>query len=122
MRRPDAEARAAAERSGRRAELLAACLLTLKGFRILARRFRASGGEIDLVAKRGRLLVLVEVKARRSLDEAVFAVTPRARRRIARAGRAFVARAPGLADCAVRYDIVAVAGLRLRHLADAWRE
>lgn len=115
-------ARVAAERRGRRAERLAELALFFKGFRIIARRFKAAGGEIDLVARRGPLLVFAEVKARASLDEAVFAVTPRARRRIEDAGRRFLALNPRLSPEAVRYDILAVAGWRVRHLADAWRE
>lgn len=115
-------ARQAAERLGRRAEWLAGLWLAAKGFHILDRRFRAGGGEIDLAAKRGQLLVLVEVKARSSLDEALLAVTGRSRRRIEAAGRAFIARRPHLVECALRYDIIAVAGWRVRHFADAWRE
>lgn len=117
-----ARARQAAERLGRRAERLAAFWLMLKGFRIIERRFKASGGEIDLAARRGNLVALVEVKARSDPDEAVLAVTPRTRRRIEAAGRAFIARRPHLAACALRYDIIAVCGWRVRHLPDAWRE
>lgn len=111
-----------AEREGRRAEWLASAWLALRGFQILARRFKAAGGEIDLVARRARLLVFVEVKARPRLDDAVFAVTTRARRRVEAAGRIFLSRHPGLVDLGLRYDIIAVAGWRLRHVPDAWRE
>lgn len=117
-----APARIAAYGEGRRAERLAAFWLALRGFQILGRRFRAAGGEIDIVARRGGLLVLVEVKARPTLDEAVLAVTQRTRRRVEAAGRIFVARKPRLATFARRYDIIAVAGWRLRHIPDAWRE
>ena len=48
-----------------------------KGFRIAARRWRSPAGEIDIVARRGNLLVFVEVKARARLDDAAFAVTER---------------------------------------------
>jgi putative endonuclease len=114
--------RVAAERLGRRAEWLAALHLACRGFQILARRFRAGGGEADLIARRGALLVLAEVKARPSFDEALFAVTPRMRRRIEAAGNIFVARHPALAGFARRYDIIAIAGWRVRHIPDAWRE
>lgn len=117
-----AESRRGAERLGRRAEQLAGLWLTAKGFHIFERRFRAAGGEIDLAAKRGRLVVFAEVKARASLDQAIFAVTTQNRRRIEAAGRALIAQRPHLAQCALRYDIIAVAGWRVRHLADAWRE
>ncbi|MEX0644853.1 MAG: YraN family protein [Parvularculaceae bacterium] len=116
------EARVAAERHGRRAEWLASLYLYCRGFHIIARRFKAAGGEIDLVAQRGGLLVFAEVKARPSLDEAVLAVTPKARRRMEAARRMFLARHPRLAELAQRYDILAVAGFRVRHVADAWRE
>ncbi len=116
------EGRRQAERAGRRAEWLAGLLLAAKGFRIIERRFKAAGGEIDLAAKRGRLLVFAEVKARPSLDEAILAVTGKSRRRIEAAGRILIARRPHLAEYGLRYDIIAVAGWRVRHLADAWRE
>lgn len=117
-----ADRRQAAERAGRRAEWLAALHLQLAGFAILARRFKCPAGEIDIVAKRGRLLVLAEVKARADADAALLAVTAKARKRIEAAGRAFLSRHPRLADCDLRYDIVAVSGLRVRRFADAWRE
>ena len=55
---------------GRRAEWMAAWWLRLKGYRILARDFRVAVGEIDLIARRGRTLALVEVKARPDLATA----------------------------------------------------
>jgi putative endonuclease len=70
--------RSAAEQRGRRAEILALLFLSLKGYRILARRFRAAGGEIDIVARRGDLLIFAEVKARATIDAALGAVPPRA--------------------------------------------
>jgi putative endonuclease len=110
-----------AERSGRRSEWLAAVLLALKGYRILERRYRCSSGEIDLVARRGDLLVFAEVKRRATLDSAAGAVTANSRRRIERAADMFLAQRPHLADCSMRYDIVAVAGWRVRHVRGAWR-
>lgn len=117
-----APARIAAERHGRRAEWLASLHLMCRGFEIIARRFKAAGGEIDLVARRGGLLVLAEVKARASLDDAVFSVTDPTRRRIEAAGRMFISRHPHLAPLGLRYDIIAVAGWRVRHIPGAWRE
>ena len=111
-----------AERSGRRAETLAAIFLRFKGYSIIAQRVRTPGGEIDLVARRGKVLAFVEVKARRSVDHAIEAVTPTARRRIAQAAGFFLSRHQGLAHCAIRYDIIAIAGWRAHHLRDAWRD
>lgn len=111
-----------AEQIGRRAEWLAALLLMFKGFSILERRLKSPAGEIDLVAKRGRLLIFVEVKARANADHAVEAVTPRNRRRVSAAAEMYLSRRPMLAECMRRYDIIAVAGWRMRHIPDAWRD
>jgi putative endonuclease len=117
-----AQPRQRAERKGRHAEVIAAMYLRLKGYSILAERHRTPSGEIDLIARRGRMLAFVEVKARREADAAIEAVTYGARRRIVQAAGLFLSRRPDLAECAIRYDIIAVAGWRLRHLRDAWRE
>ena len=61
--------REAAEKRGRGAETLACWWLRLHGWRILARRARVPGGEVDIVARRGRIVSFVEVKAR-ATDEA----------------------------------------------------
>ncbi len=111
-----------AETKGRRAEHLAAWFLRLKGFSILQQRYKAPNGEIDLVAKRGRLIAFVEVKARTSIDDAIWAVTDRNRRRVSAAASAFCARHPHLADSTMRYDIIAIAGWRLQHLTNAWQD
>jgi len=109
--------RRAAEIRGRRAEALAAWWLRLKGYRILARRFRSGAGEIDLVVRRGSTLVFVEVKQRADETAAILAVRPAARRRIARAAELWIARHPALAGLDRRFDVVvAVPGRLPRHL------
>lgn len=113
--------RRAAERAGRRAEWIAELYLRLKGYAVIARRFRARGGEIDLVARRGPVIAFVEVKRRASRDEAIAAVSPHNRRRVETAAAQFLAARPTLAQREVRYDILAVAGARLYHLRSAWR-
>lgn len=110
-----------AEAAGRWSEHLAAMLLRLKGFAILEARYKTPVGEIDLVAKRSNLIAFVEVKARPTVEDALSAVSHRARRRIIAAADAFVSRHPHLAQCDMRYDIIAVAGWRLKHVANAWR-
>lgn len=109
-----------AEAWGRRSERLAVLALALKGYRILARRWRSPVGEVDLVARRGRTLVAVEVKARRGGDD--HPVGERQWRRIANALEAFVAARPALASHDRRYDLVMVRPRRWpRHEPDAWR-
>lgn len=77
MATPDRSARARQSVStGASAEWLAIALLTLKGYRILARRFGGKGGEIDLIARRGACIAFVEVKARAAMDDALLAITP----------------------------------------------
>ena len=116
------ETRRKAYGRGRRAETLAAWWLRLKGYRILARGFRVAAGEIDLIARRGRLIALVEVKARPSLEQAGAAILPRQRQRIARAAEVFLQRHPKLAGLSLRFDVVLLApGHWPRHLANAWR-
>ncbi len=111
-----------AYRSGRRAERLAAWWLRAKGYRILARDFRVPVGEIDLIAERGGLLAIVEVKRRERLAEALEAVTPRQQRRIERATEAYLARERRGAETRVRFDVIVIRPRRLPlHLADAWR-
>ena len=113
--RPDS--RAAAERRGRRAEAWAAWLLRAKGYRILSRRYRTPAGEIDLIARRGRQIVFVEVKQRADAAAAIAAVTPQGRRRIARAAAVWVSHHPAAAACARRFDVIVALPRRLpRHL------
>src|SRR5580693_3963492 len=85
-----APARVAAFRTGLSAESRAAAYLMAKGYRILAKRFRTPYGEIDIVARRRNLVAFVEVKARATLDDAAFAVTPRQQGRIIDAAQAWL--------------------------------
>jgi len=107
--------RRAAYLYGLEAEWLAAALLRCKGYRILARRFAAAGGEIDLVAERLGTVVFVEVKARGTIDAARLTVTPDKCRRISRAARVFLAR-HGTMPRTIRLDAIFMApGCLPRH-------
>lgn len=113
--------RQAAERGGRRAESLAAWWLRLKGWTILARRVRTPVGEVDLVARRGRTLAFVEVKARARLSEAGFALDEWRLRRVAAAAEALAPRF-GKAGDDIRIDAMLVVPRRLpRHLPNVWQ-
>jgi putative endonuclease len=114
--------RRASERLGRRAETLAAWWLRLKGYRILANRYKGLGGEIDLIARRGGTIVFVEVKARSTLEEALNAVTPAQRERIAASAAGFLAAHPAHGNCDARFDVIAIRpGKFPVHAVDAWR-
>ena len=113
--------RRAAETRGRRAETIAAWWLRLKGYRVLARRFRSGAGEIDLILRCGRTIVFVEVKSRADETAAILAIRPVARRRIARAAEMWIARHPALAGLDRRFDVVvAVPGKLPRHLVSVF--
>ena len=106
---------------GRFAETLSAWVLRLKGFRILARGFRVPVGEIDIIARRGNILAFIEVKARKSLDDALHALGPQQRRRIERTALAFLAQNHQLSTCDARYDLIVQSPRSWpRHLTGAW--
>jgi putative endonuclease len=113
---------AAARLSGRRSEVWAAVWLMAKGYRILGFRLKTPQAEIDLLAKRGSVLAVVEVKSRTSLEVALETVTFDQRDRLRRAGASLAAKRPTLSACAVRVDLLALAPGRLpRHIPDAWK-
>jgi putative endonuclease len=113
--------RVAAFRTGISAESRASAFLMAKGYRILARRFRTPHGEIDIVAKRRNLIAFVEVKARASLDEAAFAVTPRQQARIIDAAQGWLVAHPEHADFELRFDVILIAPRHLpRHVLAAF--
>lgn len=108
-------------RRGHVAEFVAALYLLAKGYRVLAVRYRTKVGEIDIIARKRDLVICVEVKARRSEESAVFAVTGAAQRRIRAASDLWLARQRDAHRLSVRYDIIAVLPWRVpRHLPDAF--
>jgi putative endonuclease len=112
--------RQAAERRGRGAETLACWYLRLHGWRILARRARVPGGEVDIVARRRRTLAFVEVKARANAAAAAFALDPWSLRRVVVAAERLAPRYLRGGDD-VRIDaIFMVPGRWPRHLTNVW--
>ena len=108
------------EQSGRMAEHIAAVLLCVKGYRILARRYRSKLGEIDLIAVRGRRLAFVEVKRRSTIEAAEAAKTMRLARRIARSAEQWVWRHPAYRDYEIGLDAMLIVPGRLpRHQPNA---
>ena len=114
-------------RRGRAAERLAILALTLSGYRILARNLKsgprnAGMGEIDIVARRGRVIAFIEVKSRADWGQAAESILARQRRRIARAASAFLAARPQLAHHQARFDVMLVVPWRWpRHILNSWR-
>ena len=113
--------RQAAERRGRGAETLACWYLRLKGWHILARRARVVGGEVDIIARRGRTLAFVEVKARADGDAAGFALDEWRLRRVVAAAERLAPRYMR-DDDDVRIDALFMIPRRWpRHLANVWQ-
>lgn len=116
-----ASAKTKAYRDGLWAEHAAAFFLRLKGYRILARRYKTPVGEIDLIARKKNVIAMVEVKERQSVDAALFSLTRRMRQRIERAAMYYMASAT-TPTCDIRFDLIAVAlPFSIRHLDNAWR-
>jgi putative endonuclease len=121
--KPKSPERLTAEIFGRRSEMLAAWYLRLKGFRILAARYRTPVGEIDLVAERGRVTAFVEVKARgrhAGEGDALLSVN---RRRIIRAAEFYLSRHQRANDPSrtLRFDVIFLAPWQWpRHVTDAF--
>ena len=112
--------RSVAEARGRRAETIAAWWLRLQGWRILARRARVPGGEVDLVARRGRVVAFVEVKLRGSEEAAAWALDEYRLRRVAVAATRLAPRYARPGD-AVRIDaLFIVPGRFPRHVTNIW--
>ncbi|MCH1474643.1 MAG: YraN family protein [Alphaproteobacteria bacterium] len=121
MKKTPAERRQA-ERAGRFAAL---AWLVCTGHRLLARRYKAAGGEIDLVVRRGRMIIFCEVKYRRPADPDGMP-SPRQQQRICNAAREFMARHHISPDLECRFDLIRISPftwrqrLPIRHLRDAW--
>ena len=90
------------------AEHCARQLLENKSYRILAQRYKTKAGEIDLVAKRGDHLAFVEVKRRKTQEEAAWSVAPRQQARIALAAEVFLGEHTGLTHCSASFDVILV--------------
>lgn len=107
---------------GLRAEYWSIIYLWCKGYRLLARRYKTRLGEVDLVMRRGGMLVFIEVKARPDMASGIDAIMPKSRERIQRAAMLFCQAYPKYQNHAMRFDALVVRPRRLPyHITDAWR-
>jgi len=117
----DEESRRAAYAYGLRAETIATFWLRARLYQILARNYRARGGEIDIIARRGRTVAFVEVKARGDLETALIAITPQKQYRFSRAVGRWLATNPWAMNFTLRGDAIFVAPRAWpRHVEDCF--
>jgi len=103
------------------AETLAVMVLAGKGYKILEKRYKTQYGEIDILARKGTLLAAIEVKSRQSIEDALYALTPKSRARIQNSLLHYIAENPQYADYDLRFDLFAhEGGFSFRHLDNAW--
>ncbi|MBR2300046.1 MAG: YraN family protein [Alphaproteobacteria bacterium] len=112
------------KQKGAYGEFLARLVLRLKGYRILQKNYitgRGVGaGEIDIIAKKGRCIVFVEVKERKTKENALYAIKPEQQKRIIRAARNYMAKHKAYQNFDVRFDAVLVSNFCLTHIKNAW--
>lgn len=105
------------------AEGAAEIFLRAKGYKIIERRYRTKVGEVDIIALDGEYIVFIEVKARPTLDEALFSITPRMRGRISDAAMAFLSENPNYTMRPMRFDVMAVKlPFTIRHMENAFMD
>lgn len=112
-------ARARAERRGRRGEAVATWYLRLTGWRILAQRVKTPRGEVDIIARRGKVVAFVEVKWRAKAEDLALAIDTHRLRRVMAAAEAVASRFVRIGDVQ-RIDVLLLAPRRLpRHIVNA---
>ena len=112
---------------GKFAEFLARLYMRLHGYSIVAKNYVSgrgtTAGEIDFIAKRGKLLVFAEVKQRSSLDNAAYAIKPEQQQRLIRGARNFIKHNPQYIGYDMRFDAILInLPFSIRHISNAWSE
>ena len=121
------------------AEYLATIYLFLKGYKILKNRYKTPVGEIDIIARKKHVIVFVEVKTRKTIEDGLHAITSRSMQRITRAAQYFEMKHYEMANShdtgpdkqfikarfnpygqSARFDVIIWAGWRIRHIQNAW--
>ena len=106
---------------GAKAETIAALFLRMKGYQILERRFKTQLGEIDIIAKRYGVIAFVEVKMRKTHEDAAEAIHHINQDRVRRAAELYLARNTGYTVFETRFDALVMAPGKLpRHIENAF--
>lgn len=110
-----------AEKRGRMAEILALIWMILKGYSLLERRYRTREGEIDLILKRRKTLVFLEVKTRKTLEEAHACLKPSQCHAIRKAAQRYLSRHQHFSSYTLRFDVFLLVPKKWPvHLENAW--
>lgn len=105
------------------AEDAACAALERDGWTVLGRRLRTPAGEVDAVAEKHGLLAIIEVKARPTLADAAWSLSPRQRARLLAAAEILLAEHPDWGKAGVRFDVLLVdAAGAVRRIVDAFRQ
>jgi putative endonuclease len=108
-------------RKGLNAETIAALFLRCKGYRILERRFKTKMSEIDIVAKRGKAIAFVEVKLRKTHEDAAEAIHHINQARVRQAAALYLQRHTEYTSLETRFDALVMAPGRLpQHIVNAF--
>lgn len=108
-------------KKGLQAEFKAKTYLRMKGYRVLAERFKTPVGEIDLIVKKNNIIVFVEVKLRASLDAAAESIHGRNQSRVRNAAELYLQKYPEYNECELRFDALMLAPRALpRHIENAF--
>ena len=113
------------KQKGNFAEFYARLLLRLKGYRIIEKNFitgrGTTAGETDIIALKGKTLVFVEVKERKSLENALYAIKPIQQKRIINAAKFYLKHHAKYQSYDVRFDGVFVSKFKIKHIKNAWQ-
>lgn len=106
--------------AGVKAEKMAVGYLRLKGYKILSERYKTSYGEIDIIAQRKNVIAFIEVKARKTKEQALESITPKMRKRISDSALHYISHHNDT-DMDYRFDVISVTPpFTIHHLENAW--
>lgn len=114
--------RQAAEMRGRAAEASVAAIWQAQGFNVLAQRLRTRSGEIDLVVADPETLVFIEVKARKTFEDAAYALLPRQQMRLLQAADSALGLHADWSRPNIRFDVALVCDGKILNIEDAIRQ
>ncbi len=111
---------------GNLSEFLARMMFCLKGYKIVEKNYvtgrGTTAGEIDFIAKRGKNIVFVEVKERKTMENALCAISSLQQKRIVNAAKLYLARHPQFLSYDVRFDAVFISNFKIKHIRNAFEE